>query len=74
MRQAIQIAQEIDDVLEEGIHLSNLGNIYKAVGKFPEAIESYTRAVQIFQRLEDKRNESGSLCRFGECLRKSRRV
>ena len=46
---------------------------HNPIGNFPEAIESYTKALQIFQTLEDKGNESGALCNLGT-IEKSRGV
>ena len=38
---AIQIAREVGDKQSEGVHLSNVGNVYNGSGQYPEAIDSY---------------------------------
>jgi tetratricopeptide (TPR) repeat protein len=63
--QALKIAKETGDRLNEGSHLGNLGNAYQNLGDAKKAIEYYEQALKIAKEIGDRRNEGVWLGNLG---------
>lgn len=55
--QALNVARSLDHKLGEGAALLLLGNAYKGLGDYPNAIESYEQALNIIRAFEEKQAE-----------------
>ncbi|MEM7532880.1 MAG: tetratricopeptide repeat protein [Chloroflexota bacterium] len=64
-KQALSIAQEINNRRNEGLILGNLGLVYADLGLLDRAIEYYEQALSIAQKINDRRSESNHLGNLG---------
>jgi tetratricopeptide (TPR) repeat protein len=62
---AISDAQRIDNRLEEGGSLVNLGIVYNYQGRWAEAIDCYQQSLIIFREFDDRHWESQTLLNLG---------
>ena len=65
LEQALQIAREMGDRQNEGIHLGNLGNAYTNLGEYRKAIKYHEQALQIAREIGDRKVEGSNLGNLG---------
>ncbi len=50
---AVRAARWLEDEKAEGVHLGNLGSVYRRMGEWERAIETYERSLEIKERVGD---------------------
>jgi tetratricopeptide (TPR) repeat protein len=64
-KQALAIAQEIDDRVGEGATLNNIGRVYADLGQYEQALDYYRQALMISQEINDRAGEGATLNNIG---------
>jgi tetratricopeptide (TPR) repeat protein len=57
----LKISEEVGDRKVEGVTLNNIGEIYRAWGKYDQAIEYYNKDLKICQETADRQGEGVTL-------------
>ena len=69
-KQALAIAQEIDDRVGEGATLNNIGRVYADLGRYEKALDYYQQALMISQEINDWAGEGATFNNIGRVYTK----
>jgi tetratricopeptide (TPR) repeat protein len=64
-KQAMKLAEQIDDRYHQGAWLGNLGNVYARLGEHQKAIEYHQQHLGIAKDIKDARGEGHALANLG---------
>jgi tetratricopeptide (TPR) repeat protein len=65
---AINVLQEIDDLIELARAYNNLGEVYKNIEEYAKAIEQFQMCVKVAKSSNNKRGETYAVMNIVECL------
>ena len=65
LQQAADAAGQAGNKQNQGAHLGNLGNAYRNLGQYQQAIDYHTQALAIRREIGDKRGEANDLGNLG---------
>jgi tetratricopeptide (TPR) repeat protein len=64
-KKSLKITEEVGDRQGEGVTLNNIGMVYKAWGKYDQAIEYYKKSLKITEEVGDRKGEGVTLNNIG---------
>jgi tetratricopeptide (TPR) repeat protein len=65
-QQALAILREVGDRAGEGTTINNIGKVYKAQGRYAEALGMYQQALAILREVGDRAGEGTTINNIGE--------